>query len=116
MSKKLTAIVLALSLSGCWTIATGEKTGYLVKLSQEGTIWTTWEGELIRGGQTDASGANGMRFDFTIEDAENSLMEKAIVLMEQNKRVIINYHCERFTAPWRGEHKCFVDSIGEPLK
>lgn len=110
--KSLTAIcLLSLMLSGCLTTTKGEKHGVLVKLSKEGSIWATYEGELIRGGINNASGSNGKAFDFTFGQFKSKLTEKASLALSQNKPIVLGYHCEKFVAPWRGETNCFADSL-----
>lgn len=112
--KKIIAIsLLASILSGCITTNEGKKRGVLVKVAKEGVIWGTYEGELIRGGLADSSGANGSAFHFTLGQFKSKLIDSAMGALLQNKPIIIGYHCEAFTAPWRGETNCFADSITE---
>lgn len=98
-------------LSGCWTIKSGQKSGIIVKVAKEGTYWGTYEGELIRGGLENASGVTGREFHFTLGQFKSALVNQAFYAMENNKHVILSYHCEKFVFPWRGETKCFVDKI-----
>lgn len=102
---------LVISLAGCWTTQEGDKHGVLVKVAKEGSLWGTYEGELIRGGLTDASGANGSAFHFTFGQLKSSLVKKAQESLSQNKPVVLKYHCEKFVAPWRGETNCFADAL-----
>jgi hypothetical protein len=114
MNKKTPTVLLLTTmslLSGCWTVKSGQKSGIIVKVAKEGKYWGTYEGELIRGGLEDASGATGREFHFTIGQFRSELVKKAELAMQNNDHVIIFYHCEEFVAPWRGETKCFVDNI-----
>lgn len=114
MNKKLLLPFLILSsclLVGCWTVKSGQKSGIIVKVAKEGKYWGTYEGELIRGGLEDASGATGREFHFTIGQFKSELVDKAELAMQNNSHVIITYHCEEFVMPWRGETKCFIDDI-----
>jgi|GEM_PF-2055047 len=114
MNKKLGYVLLmtsALLLSGCWTTKSGQKSGIIVKVAKEGRYWGTYEGELIRGGLEDASGATGKEFMFTLGSFHSDLVKKAETAMQNNNHVIIFYHCEEWTAPWRGETKCFLDDL-----
>jgi hypothetical protein len=103
--------LVSLSLGGCFTTATGQKVGTVVKFAQEGAISMTWEGELIRGGLSAGTGAQGRAFDFTVEDP--ALIEVIRNAMVHNKEIEISYHREAFAAPWRTETKenYFVDSV-----
>jgi hypothetical protein len=110
---KLIMVIFCIFLSGCWIKGEGQKVGVLVKVSKEGAIWGTWEGELIRGGLQDASGANGGVFHFGFGAFKTKMVEKALELMEKNKPVTLIYECEVFVGPWRGESNCFVKNIIE---
>src|SRR5690349_11545462 len=73
------------------TPTSGEKTGIIIKVSQEGIIWKTWEAELIRGGMSSGSGGFGVKpFDFTISDA--STLQKAQDALNNGSEVLIKYH------------------------
>ncbi|MGQ3889663.1 hypothetical protein ACQUW5_11590 [Legionella sp. CNM-1927-20] len=104
-------LVISSLLTGCWTTHSGQKSGIIVKVAKEGRYWGTYEGELIRGGLDNASGATGREFHFTLGQFKSDLVKKAIYAMENNKHVVLTYHCEAFTFPWSGETKCFVDNI-----
>ena len=104
-------VLVCLSLVGCWTTKSGQKSGIIVKVAKEGKYWETYEGELIKGGLEDANGVTGKEFLFTISQFNSELVKKAKLAMQQNDHVILDYHCEEFIAPWRGETKCFADEI-----
>lgn len=107
--KSCSIALLALGLSGCWVTEKGQKTGVIVKFSKTGSFWATYEAELIRGGMTGGSGAFGRPFDFTI--SSKKLSEQLKKSFESQKEVIISYHTEAWTAPWRGETRNFLDGI-----
>lgn len=114
MNKKTLFSILIMStclLTGCWTTKSGQKSGIIVKVAKEGRYWGTYEGEMIRGGLDNATGATGREFHFTLGQFKSELVEQAERAMQNNEHVILTYHCEEFVAPWRGETKCFVDSI-----
>lgn len=114
MNKTALAVLLVIStclLTGCWTTKSGQKSGIIVKVAKEGRYWGTWEGELIRGGLEDASGATGREFHFTLGQFRSDLVKKAELAMQNNSHVIIYYKCEEFVLPWRGETKCFIKDI-----
>src|SRR5689334_19180110 len=115
MSKRHAMAIFTLSmmllLTGCWTTERGQKSGIIVKVAKEGRYWGTYEGELIRGGLDNATGATGREFHFTLGQFKSDLVTTAQYAMEHNKHVVLSYHCEEFVLPWRGETKCFVDSI-----
>lgn len=98
-------------LSGCWSVQKGQKSGIIVKVAKEGKFWGTYEGEIILGGLENASGVSGRAFHFTLGQFNSDLVKKADYAMENNKHVIISYHCDAYTLPWSGETKCFVNNI-----
>ncbi|MBA2652899.1 MAG: hypothetical protein H0U73_11610 [Tatlockia sp.] len=112
--RKWISLLLLISiglLPGCWKVKSGEKSGVIVKVAKEGKYWGTYEGELIRGGLEDASGVTGRSFFFTLGQFKSSLVEQALMAMQNNSHVIISYHCDLIVMPWRGETKCFIDKI-----
>ncbi len=98
-------------LAGCWTVQKGQKSGIIVKVAKEGKFWGTYEGEIILGGLENASGVSGRAFFFTIGQFKSELVKQAEYAMQNNKHVVISYHCDAYTLPWSGETKCFVNKI-----
>jgi hypothetical protein len=112
VKKLLCLVMVSISLlSGCWKVKSGEKSGVIVKVAKEGKYWGTYEGELIRGGLEDASGVTGRSFYFTLGQFKSTLVDQAILAMQNNSHVLISYHCDLFVLPWFGETKCFVEKI-----
>lgn len=104
-------IMLSCGLAGCWTVQKGQKSGVIVKVAKEGKFWGTYEGEMILGGLENASGASGRAFHFTLGQFKSDLVKKADYAMQNNKHVVISYHCDAYALPWSGETKCFVTQI-----
>lgn len=113
MKKLLLPIAACLLLSGCIDIARGEKVGTITKLAQQGLVFNTWEGQIIRGGLSGGSGGFGQSFEFTVEDP--IVVEEIRAAMDSQSEVKITYHTEAITL-WRSESGShFVDKI-EVLK
>ena len=107
-------VLVALGATGCSTNespGTGEKIGQIVKLSKQGLLCKTWEGQIIRGGMSGGSGAFGtVPFDFTIESDE--MAQKATEYMQNQTEVLINYRMELVYALCRSDSSGhFVTSI-----
>lgn len=114
MKKKLYMSLLLVGctlLTGCWSVQKGQKSGIIVKVAKEGKLWGTYEGEMVLGGLENASGVSGRAFYFTLGQFNSDLVKKADIAMQNNKHVIITYHCDAYTLPWSGETKCFVNKI-----
>lgn len=105
------AMISSCLLTGCWTVQKGQKSGIIVKVAKEGTFWGTYEGEIILGGLENASGVSGRAFYFTLGQFKSERVTQAEFAMQNNKHVLINYHCDAYTLPWSGETKCFVNKI-----
>lgn len=111
MKKIILALACATLLTGCWETSVGEKRGVVVKVAKEGVFWGTYQGELIRGGISDATGANGQAFHFNIGSFKSGVLSDLKLAMENNEPINLKYHCEAWVASWRGEQKCFADGV-----
>lgn len=107
----LAILIITLGLAGCWTTQKGQKSGIIVKVAKEGKFWGTYEGEIVLGGLENASGVSGRAFFFTLGQFKSELVKKANFAMQNNKHVVISYHCDAYVLPWSGETKCFVTEI-----
>ncbi len=85
------------------TFSEGFRAGELVKISNKGIIFKTWEGKLSQGISEE------LQFEFSIEDKNIQVIEDLKNL--QGKRVKLTYR-ERFgTFPWLGDTKYFVTKV-----
>lgn len=91
MTKSIRLVLLMILslvvLTGCWTTKSGQKSGIIVKVAKEGKYWGTYEGELIRGGLDNASGATGKEFHFTLGQFHSDLVKKAELALQNNNHV-----------------------------
>lgn len=85
------------------TFSEGYRAGELVKISNKGVIFKTWEGKLSQGISEE------LQFNFSIEDKNEQVIEDLKNL--QGQRVKLTYK-ERFgTFPWLGDTKYFVTKV-----
>ena len=83
----------------------GYRAGELVKISNKGVIFKTWEGRLSQGISDE------LQFEFSIEGNQKEVIEQLKNL--QGKKVKVTY-IERFgTFPWLGDTKHFVTKVEE---
>lgn len=81
----------------------GYRAGELIKISNKGVIFKTWEGEISQGV------SESQRFVFSIEDKQIEVIEKLKNM--QGKEVNLTY-IERFgTFPWLGDTKYFITKV-----
>lgn len=110
--KKVVALIILVIILGCsgyYAIvyyshfSKGFRAGELIKISNKGVIFKTWEGEISQGV------SESQRFEFSIEDKQTEVIEKMIKL--QGHQVSLTY-IERFgTFPWLGDTKYFITKV-----
>lgn len=99
------AIYIALALT--WSYSTGERAGFLQKISDKGWICKTWEGELSL---VALPGAAPEKFLFTVRDAEVAKQVNAAV----GKRVALTYKQHKgIPTSCFGETEYFVVGLKE---
>lgn len=85
------------------TYSEGYRSGELVKFSNKGILFKTWEGRLSQGISDE------LQFEFSVEDKQKKVIEN--LLDFQGKRVKLTYK-ERFgTFPWLGDTKYYVIKV-----
>ena len=106
-------VLIALLIAGYfwlvlrWSYSTGERAGWLHKLSKKGWVCKTWEGELA---MVSMPGAMPEKFYFTVRD--DGVAEQVNRLM--GKRVTLHYE-EKVGLPTScfGETRHFVTRVNE---
>ena len=88
-----------------WNYSTGERAGWVQKLSQKGWICKTWEGELA---MVAVPGSMPEKFYFTVRDEEVARQINALM----GRRVSLQYE-EKVGLPTScfGETRYFVNSV-----
>lgn len=92
-----------------WTYSKGTRAGNLIKISQKGVVFKTYEGQLNLGGikANDQSGLSGNIWDFSILDDEvyNTLQNY------EGQQVKL-YYKQRYKAmPWQGDTDYFIYEV-----
>ena len=81
----------------------GYRSGELVKISNKGLVFKTWEGEMSQGI------SESQRFIFSVEDKDVEVIETLKKL--QGKQVSLTYIERLGTFPWLGDSKYFVKEV-----
>ncbi|WP_299899277.1 6-phosphogluconate dehydrogenase [uncultured Aquimarina sp.] len=112
--KKILLIIIAaiIVLFAVWyasvyyaTYSEGVRSGELIKFSNKGVLFKTWEGEISQG----ISGAQ--IFSFSVEDQNKEVIKK---LEEYQGRYVKLKYKERFAkVSWLGDSKYFVIDVEE---
>lgn len=112
----LAILVVALAVFIYWkysfTYSEGNRSGLLQKFSYKGTIFKTYEGELILSSvksSRDVSLASE-KFHFSVQAKE--LAAKMMKL--EGTMVVLHYKEKNGVLPWRGETVYLVDSVTVP--
>ncbi|WP_109300197.1 6-phosphogluconate dehydrogenase [Aquimarina sp. AU474] len=115
MKKVLLIIIIAiLALFAGWyafvyyaSYSEGTRSGELIKFSNKGVVFKTWEGEISQG----ISGAQ--IFSFSVEDKDKTIIKKLEKF--QGRYVKLKYK-ERFgQISWLGDTKYFVIDVVEEI-
>ncbi len=85
------------------TFSEGYRAGELIKFSQKGVMFKTWEGEISQGI------SNEKPFLFSVLDSNDDVIDKLTKL--QGKRVRLTYKERYRTFAWWGDTRYFVSSV-----
>ncbi|MCB0556956.1 MAG: hypothetical protein KDD02_25640 [Phaeodactylibacter sp.] len=117
--KRIVLILLALAIVGgasyvwvCgWTYSQGTRAGTLIKISDKGVVFKTYEGQLNLGGfqQSSTNGVVGNIWDFSV--AKRDIFEK--LQNYEGKQVKLAYKQRYKAFPWQGDTEYFVVSVEE---
>lgn len=90
--------------------ATSQETGVIMKVSNEGNLFKTYEGKMISEVYIiDTVTTFESNFDFTITD--DSVARQAMELAGTGRRVTLDYKYYKGKLPWRGESNRIVTKI-----
>jgi len=109
----LTVFILVLGIYVYWsfyfTYSDGTRTGLLQKFSRKGTVFKTYEGELIMSSvQSNSNVALASeKFLFSVQDESVALQLEKL----QGKIINVHYMEKNQTLPWRGETVFIVSSV-----
>ena len=85
----------------------GDKAGVVIKLSQKGYLFKTWEGEMNLNDQ----GNTIEKFEFSVDDDQTKIIEDLKNAALTGERIRISY-IERYrTFSWRGDTKYFITEV-----
>jgi hypothetical protein len=92
-----------------YTYSEGYRAGLLQKFSNKGTIFKTYEGEMILSSVSSTSNVAiaSEKFLFSVINKDLTLQFDTL----QGRNVIVHYIQKNGAVPWRGDTKYLVDSI-----
>ena len=93
------------------TYSKGKRAGQLMKLSEKGFIFKTWEGQLNVGGLQDADGSGTSSTIWSYSVKDEKVVEQIYALMEDGSRARLTYEEKFFTLPWWGDTHHFITKV-----
>ena len=87
-----------------------QEKGWIMKVSNEGTIFKTIEGEMISEGYIEDTIA-ALHSDFKFSIPSDSLARDAMLWAGDGKRVVVTYNEYKGTVVWRGSSKHIATKI-----
>jgi hypothetical protein len=112
----LVLIIVVLAIFIYWkysfTYGEGNRSGLLQKFSYKGTIFKTYEGELILSSIKSNQNVSLASEKFFFSVPEKALAEKFLKL--EGTMVVVHYKEKNGVLPWRGETVYLVDSVTMP--
>jgi hypothetical protein len=114
----LVLIILAMALFLGWWMwqyyfhpyRVSQEKGWIMKVSNEGTLFKTFEGEMISEGYIEDT-LVALHSDFAFSIPEDSLARDAMRLAGEGKRVVLTYDEYKGTVMWRGSSRHVVTKI-----
>ena len=91
----------------------GDRVGKVIKISEKGLLFKTYEGQINMEGFGAVRSTNifSQTFEFSVEKSRADVIENLKQAMNEGKRVNIHYIERYWLISWRGESKYFVRDV-----
>lgn len=116
--KKLVAVVVILGLIVFsilyWaTFETGLMAGKVLRISEKGMVFKTYEGKLNLEtfGALKGSSPIAESFDFSVEGSQKEVIQALQEVALSGERVNLHFKKRYMTFPWRGDTKYFITQV-----
>jgi hypothetical protein len=109
-------VLLALAVGTFFYFGTFEKgiyAGKVLRISERGLIFKTYEGQLSSESFGSLKGASPIAEtrDFSVEADETEVIKQLEEVALSGERVNLHFRKRFMTFPWRGETNCFIESV-----
>ncbi|MEG2819743.1 MAG: hypothetical protein RR868_03225, partial [Muribaculaceae bacterium] len=91
-------------------VSDAQTTGYVIRVEKRGTIFKTYEGEMISEFAIQDTSKIYQR-DFSFSFDNDSLAQDAMKLQGSGKKITLKYKKFSGVIPWRGASKCIITGI-----
>jgi len=105
--------ILVFSFFYFGTYGEGDRVGKVMKISEKGVLFKTYEGQINMEGFGAVKSENmfSQTFEFSVEKDRSDIIENLKTAMNNGKRVNIHYIERYWRIPWRGDSKHFVRGV-----
>ncbi len=93
------------------TYSDGSRTGQLIKISEKGYVFKTYEGQLSLGGISIEGDQNNIGSIWEFSVANNGIYDRMQAL--RGKKVLVQYEEKYRVIPWRGDTKYIITNVEE---
>lgn len=109
----IVALIAGLAYLYWGTYETGSMAGRVIRISEKGLIFKTYEGKLSLESFGAMKGVSPVAetFDFSVEGDENSIIEQLNEVALSGERVSLHFKKRFISVPWRGDTKYFVTLV-----
>lgn len=94
----------------------GMRAGSIVKLSEKGVLFNTWEGQMFLGqgvvANENVTNVNSNIWEFSVV-SNDTLIDKLYYYMGKGKRISLVYHQKYVKLPWRGDTDYIIVGVKE---
>ncbi len=90
----------------------GKQGGFVLRLSKQGYVFKTYEGELKIGGISEGEGTlSATLWRFSVNAGNEKAIENLELAIKTGRRVSLTYQEKFFKLPWNGETQYFVTEV-----
>lgn len=101
-------VISAYVLFGTFKTSDGSQVGKVVKFSYGGTVFDTWEGQMILGGQGTVTRDT---FNFSVAKNNPVIIQEISAALNSQQTVKLSYHKNRMHKPWAGSTTYFINKV-----
>lgn len=108
----LVLVIAGLLIYTNFTYSKGYRNGTVVKISDKGMMFKTWEGQLNIGAYTNEDGgAPSTIWEFSVPGSNEQVLQDINTAIDNGKRVKLHYKEKLVTLPWRGDTKYLIYKV-----
>ena len=104
--------ILAFVAYASFTFSEGTRNGTVIKLSNKGVMFKTYEGQLNVGAYVrEGIGPPTTIWEFSVPKGNTKVLEDINEAVDKSRRVKLHYKEKLMTLPWRGDTKYLIFKV-----